>query len=320
MPPEIAKLGHVALETPDLEESLWFFRDIVGLHEVERVDDTVFLRSNRDWEHHSLSLTQGQQSTVDHIGWRTQRPEDVQAFAEALNEEGTEVEEISPNTERGQGEAIRFPVPGGYTFELYHDVEKPEPSEDKKSRLKNRLYNPSSGGVITPQRVDHVNIWGANAPKTQDWLEENLGFRMNEYIKLNNGSRFGGWMSVSPLVHDIAVMADPKEQPGRFHHVAYYFDDVHDLRRAADYFREHNIPIDAGPGKHGITQAHFLYVRDPASGHRIELFSGGYLIFDPDWEAIEWSEEEMDESLIWYGGGKTPMELTEEMQHTTGYN
>jgi catechol 2,3-dioxygenase len=29
--PEIAKLGHVALVTPDLEKYLWFFRDFIGL-------------------------------------------------------------------------------------------------------------------------------------------------------------------------------------------------------------------------------------------------------------------------------------------------
>lgn len=28
--PEISKLGHVALVTPDLEKSLWFFRDVIG--------------------------------------------------------------------------------------------------------------------------------------------------------------------------------------------------------------------------------------------------------------------------------------------------
>ena len=32
--PEIAKLGHVALVTPDLEKSLWFFKELIGLEET----------------------------------------------------------------------------------------------------------------------------------------------------------------------------------------------------------------------------------------------------------------------------------------------
>jgi catechol 2,3-dioxygenase-like lactoylglutathione lyase family enzyme len=42
---EIAKLGHVALVTPDVEGSLQFWRDVVGLDEVDRDGETGFLRA-----------------------------------------------------------------------------------------------------------------------------------------------------------------------------------------------------------------------------------------------------------------------------------
>jgi len=66
MAPEVARLGHVALETPDLEDSLSFFRDTVGLEEVDRVAGTVYLRgidesgtndgNSLDVDDHMLSL------------------------------------------------------------------------------------------------------------------------------------------------------------------------------------------------------------------------------------------------------------------------
>lgn len=59
----------------------------------------------------------------------------------------------------------------------------------------------------------------------------------------------------------------------------------------ADILREQGIPF-IGPGKHGISQAIYLYVMDPGSGCRVELFTGGYLIFEPDWEPIEWTRDE----------------------------
>jgi catechol 2,3-dioxygenase-like lactoylglutathione lyase family enzyme len=84
MAPEIAKLGHVALVTPNLEQSLWFFRDVIGLDLVERRDDTVYLRAWGDWEHHTLTLRAGDAAVVDHIAWRTKRREDVDLFARQL--------------------------------------------------------------------------------------------------------------------------------------------------------------------------------------------------------------------------------------------
>ena len=48
---------------------------------------------------------------MDHIAWRTKRPEDVEGFATLLEEAGTEVEWIEAGTEAGQGRAIRFQLP-----------------------------------------------------------------------------------------------------------------------------------------------------------------------------------------------------------------
>ena len=46
--------------------------------------------------------------------------------------------------------------------------------------------------------------------------------------------------------------------------------------------------MERGPGRHGIANAFFLYVRDP-DGHRVELFTSDYLTVDPDHEPIRWS-------------------------------
>lgn len=311
--PEIAKLGHVGLVTPNLEKSLRFFRDVIGLEEVDHDGDTVFLRAWGEWEHHSLSLRPGPESVIDHVGWRTKHPDDVEGFAKQLADAGTPVTRIAAGHEKGQGKAIRFELSSGHPFELYYDVEKPMPSAEKRSRLKNQPFPAFMRGT-SPRRIDHVNIGAGNPPEVQAWLSKQLGFKMREYIKLDNGFVPAGWMSVTPLVHDIAVIADSKQRPARFHHVAYYSDNWQDLLRAADIIREHDIAIDVGPGRHGISQAFFLYVKDPGSGHRIELFSGGYLIFDPDWEPIEWSEKELAEGIIWWGPPLPPAFL----EDTTG--
>ena len=46
--------------------------------------------------------------------------------------------------------------------------------------------------------------------------------------------------------------------------------------------------MERGPGRHGISNAFFLYIRDP-DGHRIELFTSDYLTVDPDLKPLRWS-------------------------------
>ena len=81
--PELAKLGHVALVTPDIERSFNFFHDVLGLEESGRRGDTIFLRAWGDFEHHSLSLTPGPEAYIEHVAWRAKRSEDVEGFARA---------------------------------------------------------------------------------------------------------------------------------------------------------------------------------------------------------------------------------------------
>jgi biphenyl-2,3-diol 1,2-dioxygenase len=298
--PSLAKLGHVALVTPDMEKSLWFWGEVLGLEEVERVEDVVYLRGWGEFQHHSLSLREGPQG-IEHIGWQCGAPEDVAAYSEQLQAAGAEVTYVDAGQEPGQGEAVRFILPGGgHPFEIYHHMERPLFEDDRRSRLKNQTARPYRKG-ISPRAIDHVNIWCANPQAAVDFASEQLGFKMRELVRITHGPLVGAWMSVTSLVHDTAFLGDPRQRDGRFHHLAYYVDSQHDILRAMELIHEAGLQPDLGPGRHGISQAMFVYVRDPGSGHRLEVFSGGYHIFDADWEPIVWTEADMKEGLVWWG-------------------
>lgn len=295
----------MALETPDLEESTWFFSDVLGLKITERTDSEVYLRAQSDREHHTLCLIESDSAGVDHIGWRTQDPESLKKYAHQLRDEGIEVTWIEAGVEAGQGEAIRFEAPNGHPFEFYYDIEKPEAPKEWRSKVKTRVYSQAEMNRIAPRRIDHVNIQDPNALECTEWLQESLGFRLNEYFEVADGTRWGNWLSVSSLAHDAAIVQNPETDETRFHHIAYYLESVEDLFDAADIFSEHGIDTDGTPGQHAITQAKFLYVKDPGSGHRVELYTGGYLIFDPDWDPIAWKEEDIGRGRDhqWIGQG-----------------
>lgn len=304
MAPEVARLGHVSLETPNLEDSLSFFHDAVGLEIVERIDETVFLRAVDERDHHSLSLTAGDTARIDHIGWQTAEPEDVAAFAQRFEEQGMDITWIDEETEPGQGEAIRFEIPNGHRFELYGTMEKPEPPAERRSKLKNRVYDPSGNNPVAPHRIDHVQIWDPHARECAEWIRDELGYQVQEYYDEADGSRWGTFLSACEAKIDIAVVQSESEDDlPALHHVAYAVDSPSDLFAAHNAMNEHGIPVD-GIGQHGISRGEFMYARDPNSAHRIEFNTGSYLTLDPHWEPIAWEEGDISDGddHQWIGG------------------
>lgn len=298
--PEIAKLGHVALVSADLDKSLWFFKEVIGLEETTEVDGVHYLRAWGDFEHHTMSIAAGPESRIDHIAWKAKRPEDVNNFATLLRDAGVEVEDVEEGRETGQGHAIRFELPSQHTFEIYFDMDKPVPDLHRRAVLKNQTYKAWAKG-ISPRRIDHVNIASNMDSKViTDFLSEKLGFKMREYLVDPDDKQISGWMSVTQLVHDLAVMSVPTAETSDLHHFSYWLDNAQDILRAADILREQGVEF-VGPGKHGISQALYIYVQDPGSGVRLEIFSNGYQIFEPDWEPVKWTFEEMAIGFTYWG-------------------
>ena len=296
MEPEIAKTGHVAFTTPDLEESTWFFEEIMGLQETERTDDTVYLRGLRDWTHHTMSLREGAEGGVEHIAYRTQEPEHVEAFGRRFEDQGLEVEWLDPGEVRSIGESILVDAPGGHPILLYYDVEKPEPPGEQRSKLKNRRYNPSVANRVACRRIDHVHVLDPDGLELAEWFENEMGFGLNERYQSEDGTYWGWWLATTALPHDVGIHKN--DDGPSFHHVSYHVDDLQDLWDAADICREYGIAPDGGPGHHAITNADYFYVIDPASDIRIELFAGpGYLNFEPDWEPVDWVKGEIGTEL-----------------------
>ena len=120
------------------------------------------------------------------------------------------------------------------------------------------------------------------------WLS--LGFRCSEYISTDDGAderMTGAWLLRKPTVHDVALTAGAGP---RLHHFAYWVTDPAGVLRACDQLAGgyRTDVIERGPGRHGVSNAFFVYLRDP-DGHRIELYSCDYYTGDPDHRPLRWS-------------------------------
>ena len=85
---------------------------------------------------------------------------------------------------------------------------------------------------------------------------------------------------------------------GRLHHFTFMMDSREDVLRAADILRDADVAIETGPHKHNVGQTFFLYCFEPG-GNRFEIGAGGYLIFDPDWKPIIWTQAERAKGQAW---------------------
>ena len=88
------------------------------------------------------------------------------------------------------------------------------------------------------------------------------------------------------IAHDLALTngAGP-----RLHHLAYWMPDGARIFQLCDALAGAHMEshIERGPGRHGISNALFLYLRDP-DGHRIELFDTHYQCMDIENEPVRW--------------------------------
>jgi catechol 2,3-dioxygenase len=291
----VATLGHVELECTDVEASRDHFHDVLGLEESLRRDGRVYMRGWGDWDRFTLELAPAEESGLGHVALQVEEPGDLERYAERVEESGHDVRWLDPGADPGQGEAIRFSSPGGHELELYHEMERAEIPEHRRSDLKNQpqVYVDRGVGV---RRIDHVNLTVPDVDAAVEWFDEVLDFQLREELVIH-GERAAGWMSVSPLVHEVAFV--DAEEPA-LNHLAFSLKAERELYRAVDVLKDRDVEIIEGPGHHGISQAMFLYHDEP-SGNEIEVFAGGYLILDPNWETVTWTEEDLPEAVAWWG-------------------
>jgi catechol 2,3-dioxygenase len=139
------------------------------------------------------------------------------------------------------------------------------------------------------------------APDVQGALDfyARLGFRLTEYAEEDGpaGRVAAGWMHRKGNVHDLAFT---NGRGPRLHHLAYWAPTAMHIIHLCDLMATTGwlASMERGPGRHGISNAFFLYVRDP-DGHRVEIYTSDYQTMDPDHEPIRWSLRDPRRQTLW---------------------
>lgn len=280
----ITRASHVALAVTDLEKSRDFYRDVCGLVVTEETDNHVYFRGLEEASHHSLVLELADQPKALHVGFRVRSDEDIVAAEKFCKDNNLDYQRVEKDH---QGPTIQFRDPVGTHMEFTSSMDVVE--------RKMQNFNEFVAGA--PQRLDHYQVVTYDVQKATDFWT-GLGMRLSEYTaKDGTDELWGSWMEVKGNTHDLVFT---NGRGPRLHHFAFAVPDGASLIHAADVAGALGAggEIDRGPGRHGISNALFLYLRDPDQ-HRIELFNTHYQFIDLETPPIRWDVSNPRRSQLW---------------------
>ena len=126
---EIKELGHIVLSVRDLEQSIHFYRDILGFRQVSRMGERGAMFS-AGRTHHELFLTQGNPDApvqegrgvgLRHFALKVGTTDaELQAALDELRKEEVEIVHI---TDHGVTHSVYLKDPDGNQVEIYIDVQ-----------------------------------------------------------------------------------------------------------------------------------------------------------------------------------------------------
>jgi catechol 2,3-dioxygenase len=301
-PFNVVRASHVELGVRDLGRSRAFYADCLGYLVTDQSRDALYLRAVEERNHHSIVLRQAAEPTVPALGFKVASEDDLDRAAAwfARAQLPTAFPDVA-----FQGRTLRTADLHGMPLDFYFRM-------DQAPSMLQR-YAAHQGARI--QRIDHINCFTPDVQASYDFYAD-IGFRLTEYTETDGADAklWAVWMHRKGNVHDLAFT---NGRGPRLHHIGVWTASALDILHICDVMATSGYlaNMERGPGRHGISNAFFLYVRDP-DGHRVELFTSDYLTVDPDLEPIRWSLADPQRQTLW--GQPAPKSWFEEGSIFTG--
>ena len=287
-PFHVVRVSHIDWTVTDMVYAYEFYVDVLGYHCEENGGDVLYLRGYEEMNHHSLILRKGDSPAVNRIGFKVAAEADLDkafTFFSGLGLPAAWVER------HAQGRTLHTVDPYGVPLEFYYQMDHVERIIQQYWRYK--------GARI--QRIDHVNLFHHDVNGATAFWANELGFQVTEVTVTDQDDPetdiWAAWMHRKGGVHDIAWTNGTGP---RLHHLGVWVPTSTDIIDFCDVLATsgHMDAFERGPGRHGISNAFFLYIRD-RDGHRTELFASDYLTIDPDHPVRVWNLDDPQRQTLW---------------------
>jgi len=255
---EIVDIRYCRLGTADLDGAVRFATEIIGLELVGRENGAAYVRG--DDRDHNICYFEGDPADQT-LGL------EVRTFGELDAAEAT-LQAAGFQTRRGNDDEaaarrcmafITFRDPTGNSIDL---VVRPFHSGNR--------YFPGRDAGIT--EFSHVGLKTTDASRDEAFWSTLFNLRANDWIGP------APLMSFDRVHHRIALF--PTDHAG-IQHINFQTETVDDIMRSNYFFRDRQIRISFGPGRHATSGAMFLYYEGPDA--MTYEYSSGVRMVDESW-------------------------------------
>jgi catechol 2,3-dioxygenase-like lactoylglutathione lyase family enzyme len=164
LPFRLNKIGHVVLRVADLERSVKFYIEVLGLHVTDAYPETmvpggmVFMRLNAD--HHGVALVGGaggpaKGAELNHLAFEIGSLDELFRVREHLRRHGVAIA-FEGRRRAGQQIAVEFADPDNHQLEIYWGIDQVRDGEPSRppeqwvtaSSLEEAVRNPAPGQTL----------------------------------------------------------------------------------------------------------------------------------------------------------------------------
>jgi catechol 2,3-dioxygenase len=249
------RIDHFAIGASEIEKSVAWYRDVIGLQEFAPIDGRRLLGcGGRDT--FDLMIEPGGPG-LRHVAYACFSDEEFAAAADRLAASGLD-NVPAAFTAPGIEDARAVRLPGGHLVQLV-----------KRSVTDHylRVAHWDQRAAHSPRDIDHVNIAVRDVDATVSALDRAFGLRLSDLHHVGEHGNVGAWMRAGERHHDFAII---RNKADGLHHVAYQLPDAAAMVMFADRLSAAGTTAEYGIGRHSPGSNLFLYARDP-SGNRLEL-------------------------------------------------
>jgi catechol 2,3-dioxygenase-like lactoylglutathione lyase family enzyme len=261
----ITRLGHTAIRVPDLERSVEFVQQVMGLREAARRDGVSYLTCNE--RHHELVLLEADELAFDHLGFEADSADDVEIARRWFAQRG--YSELPHAREEGVEASVRIVGPGDFVFEVFSGMSETDGVAQ------------APAGSVPALGLEHATLVVRDLEAMNVFFVEVLGLEQSDRVP---GAI--SWLRCGTRHHDFNLLAGDVDA---FHHQAWEVPGIEQIGRLADRLSSLGRSLVWGPGRHSSGNGLFAYFRD--NDGILNEYCAEIMTVSEDYEPVEWPNE-----------------------------
>jgi catechol 2,3-dioxygenase-like lactoylglutathione lyase family enzyme len=270
----IRRLAAVGVAVPDPRASAEWLRDALEFGLAAGRDGAYHLTGRGDYglqpPGRMLTLRPGAELRLTEVTFEVVDDAALVQLGRQFVRLGVDVGEVPTDDEGGAG--LRFQDPQG--IEVW-------------CRLRGQPFAESLAlSTIRPNHLGHVNLKVPDAAAATRFYQQVLGLRVSEQV-----GELLFFLRATSEHHNLGFRSGAEQAD--VHHIGFEIEGWESFRIICDYLAARGHTVEYGPGRHGPGANIFIYVLEPSSGLRLELYTGMAHIHDeeaytpPRWESLD---------------------------------